>query len=85
MVSKLKSAISRLCDHKQAAQPLCIISLICLNGQLINPVLGDSLEGWDDGEGREVQEGGDLCILMVVVQQKSTQHSKAIILQLRID
>ena len=42
-------------------------------------MLGDNLEGLDDGEGREVQEGGDICILMVVVQQKSTQHSKVII------
>ena len=28
-------------------------------------MLGDNLEGWDGmGGGREVQEGGDICILM---------------------
>ena len=62
-----------------------MLNHVCLKGHLINPVLSDNLEGLDDGQGREVQEGGDICILMVVVQQKSTQHSKAIILQLRID
>ena len=30
----------------------------------LNPVLCDNLEGWDGvGIGREVQEGGDICIL----------------------
>ena len=24
----------------------------------------DDLEGWDEGGGREVQEGGDICIPM---------------------
>ena len=29
----------------------------------LNPVFCDNLEGWDGvGEGRGVQEGGDLCI-----------------------
>ena len=28
-------------------------------------MLGDNLEGWDEmGGGREVQEGGDICIHM---------------------
>ena len=39
------------------------------------------------GGGMETQEGGDICILKlihVVVQQKPTQHCKAIILQLKI-
>ena len=32
-----------------------------------NLVLCDNLEGWDGmGGGREVQEGGDVCILMSV-------------------
>ena len=31
-----------------------------------NPVPFDKLEGWDGlGGGREVQEGADICILMV--------------------
>ena len=31
----------------------------------LNPVLCDELEGWDGvGGGREVQEGGDIWILM---------------------
>ena len=30
-----------------------------------NPVLCDNLEGWDGvGGGREVQEGGDMCMPM---------------------
>ena len=36
--------------------------------------------------GREVQEGKDICMLIaesLVVQQKLTQHCKAIILQLK--
>ena len=40
------------------------------------------------GGGMETQEGGDICILKlihVVVQQKPTQHCKAIILQLKIN
>ena len=32
--------------------------------------------------GREVQEGGDIWLIRIVVWQKPTQHSKAIILQL---
>ena len=47
-------------------------------------MLCDSLEGWDGVEGgREVQEGGDIGIPMVIhvdVGQKATQHCKAIIL-----
>ena len=60
------------------------------NGNLLydagssNPVLCDSLEGWDGVEGgREDQEGGDIGIPMVIhvdVGQKATQHCKAIIL-----
>ena len=26
------------------------------------PVLYDNLEGWDGGDRREAQEGGDICI-----------------------
>ena len=44
---------------------------------------------WDGvGGGREVQEGGDICIHIAgshVVQQKLTQHCKAVILQLKIN
>ena len=51
--------------------------------------LCESLEGWDGvGGGRELQEGGDLCILWLIhvdVRQKPTQHCKAIILQLKIN
>ena len=40
--------------------------------------------GWG---GREVQEGGDICIHMAdfTVHQKLTQHCKTIILQLKIN
>ena len=45
-------------------------------------------EGWDGGvmEGRLKREGMyvDLQLTHVVVQQKLTQHSKAIVLQLKI-
>ena len=47
----------------------------------------DDLEGWDREGGREAQEGGDMGIYVYilpihfVVQQKLTQHCKAIILQ----
>jgi len=51
-------------------------------------VLCDNLEGWDRGwGGREVQEGGAICILRAdscYCMEKSTQHCKAIILQLKI-
>ena len=31
----------------------------------LRPLLPDNLEGWDGlGGGREVQEGGDVCMLM---------------------
>ena len=46
----------------------------------------DDLEGWDGGGGREGQEGGDACnteTIHFVVQQKLTQHCKAIILQVK--
>ena len=42
--------------------------------------------GWGGRHEREVQEGGDICILMAVshiVQQKPTQHCKAIILHVK--
>ena len=30
-----------------------------------NPVLSDNLEGWDGmGSGKEVQDGGDMCVPM---------------------
>ena len=38
------------------------------------------------GEGREIQEGGDLCIIMAgshCCRQKATQHCKAIVLQIK--
>ena len=50
-------------------------------------MLCDDLEGWDREGGREAQEGGDMgiyvYILLIpsVVQQKLTQHCKAIIRQ----
>ena len=31
----------------------------------LKPVLRDNLEGWDIGGGREVQEGGDICLIHV--------------------
>ena len=44
-----------------------------------------NLEGWDgEGDGREVQKGGDICIPMgdsCEVWQKTTKFCKAIILQ----
>ena len=50
-----------------------------------------NLEGWDgEGDGREVQEGGDICIPMAEVEvgygmvevwQKTTKLCKATILQ----
>ena len=52
-----------------------------------NPVFCDNLEGWDGvGEGKGVQEGGDICVYLrlihVDVWQRPTQYCKAIILQL---
>ena len=49
----------------------------------INLVLYDDLDGWNRVGGREVQEGGDICIHITdsfhcIVE---TQHCKAIILQ----
>ena len=47
----------------------------------------DGIEGWDREGGREAQEGGDMGIYIYiqlihfVVQQKLTEHCKAIILQ----
>ena len=43
-------------------------------------MLCGDLEGWD-GVGKEVQDGGDICVRIVdslVVQQKLTQHGKTI-------
>ena len=53
----------------------------------ISSVPCDHLEGWDREGGREMQEGGDMgiyvCIQLIhfVIQQKLTQHCKAIICQ----
>ena len=51
-------------------------------------MLCDSLEGWDgEGGGREAQEGGDICIPMVIhvdVWQRLTLCCKVIILQFKI-
>ena len=52
-------------------------------------MLCDDLDGWDGGgvAGKEVQEGEDICThghiegVHTVVEQKLTQHCKAIILQ----
>ena len=48
----------------------------------------DNLERWDAvGGGREVHEGGEICIPMLIhndVWQRPTQYCKAIILQLKI-
>ena len=47
-------------------------------------MLCDDLEEWDREGGREAQEGEDMGIYVYihfVVQQKLTQHCKAIILQ----
>ena len=50
-------------------------------------MLRDDLEGWDGGGwGREAQDGGDMCVHTVdslFVQNKLTQHCKAIFLQLK--
>ena len=51
----------------------------------LKPVLCDNLED-EVGGGREVQQGGDICILWLIhvtVRQKPTQHQKAVILQLK--
>ena len=47
--------------------------------------LCDNLEGWGgEGVGREVQEGGDMSVpILVDVWQKTTNFCKAIILQLK--
>ena len=49
----------------------------------LNPVFCDNLEGWNRGkrEGLYVY----LWLIHVVIQQKPTQHCKAIILQLKIN
>ena len=47
----------------------------------------DDLDEWDGGDGREVPEGRDIYIYLllihVIVQQKLTQHCKSITLQLK--
>ena len=42
--------------------------------------------GWGGVVGKEAQEGGDICIVLLIhiVQQKLTQHCKAIILQFKM-
>ena len=58
-----------------------------LNKYLLNDQLVYSkLEGWDGG-GKEVQDGGYIYLWLnhAVVQQKPTQHCKAIILHLKIN
>ena len=50
-------------------------------------MLCDPLEGWDREGGRETQDEGDMGIyvyvqlIQFVIQEKLTQHCKAIILQ----
>ena len=49
-------------------------------------MLCEDLQGVGCGGGREAQEGGDICVpklIPVSVQQKLTQHCKAITLQLK--
>ena len=37
--------------------------ICCVTQGALNTLLCDNLEGWDgEGDGREVQEGGDICI-----------------------
>ena len=52
----------------------------------LNPVLCDSLKGWDGmGDGREIQGGEDICVhvaILVDVWQKPAQCCKGIIFQL---
>ena len=39
-------------------------NLLC-DARSSNPVLSDTLEGWNGvGSGKEVQEGGDMCVPM---------------------
>ena len=49
-------------------------------------VLCDDPDGWD-GDGREVQEGGDIYVYILLIhffeQQKLMRHFKAIILQFK--
>ena len=56
--------------------------------QELNPVLCDDLEGWDGvGIGGRFKREGTyvyLWLIRMVVEQKPTQHGKAIILQLKI-
>ena len=60
-------------------------SCIAQGDQLM--MLCNDLEGWDSEDGREAQERGDIGIYVYiqlihfVIQQKLTQHCKAIILQ----
>ena len=61
---------------------------ICSLTQGTQTRLSKDLEGWDGkGGGREVHEGGDICIPLIHVDtwQKPTQHCKAIILQLKVN
>ena len=52
-------------------------------------MLCDDLEGWDGSRGgREVQEGGDMCILMAdshCCMAETNKQWKAIIFQLKIN
>ena len=53
----------------------------CCITQRAQPSVCDNLRGV--GCGREVQDGGDICV--VLVRQKPTPHCKAIIIQLKIN
>ena len=52
-------------------------------------LLCDNLEGWDGvAGGREIQEGGDICMPMTDscwIMQKPMQYCKTILLQLKIN
>ena len=45
-------------------------------------MLSDDLEGWDRGGGREVQEGGNICIHMTNLDR--VLKSKDITLQIKV-
>ena len=44
-------------------------------------MLYDDLEGWDGGLAESSRGKGYVCTYIIVVQQKLTQHCKAIIFQ----
>ena len=56
--SSIETSTTTICKTDRHGNSLC-------DTGSSNPVLRESLEGWDGvGHGREVQEGGDICIPM---------------------